>query len=92
MFLQVILVCIRPNTRLLLTHSVSASPANLPLLTWQFVVIQLNDSSHVIDPVLAFARDSTIHFYHVIIPFNFFSPLHSVQLLCNNVSLLAVNT
>nr|XP_018909739.1 PREDICTED: vacuolar protein sorting-associated protein 8 homolog [Bemisia tabaci] len=62
---KVILVCIRPNTRLLLTHSVSASPANLPLLTWQFVVIQLNDSSHVIDPVLAFARDSTIHFYHI---------------------------
>ncbi|RZF35520.1 hypothetical protein LSTR_LSTR010211 [Laodelphax striatellus] len=62
---KVIVVSIRPNTRLLLTHSVTASSLALPLLSWQFVIIQAADSSRVMDPVLAFARDSTIFFYQV---------------------------
>ncbi|XP_075220706.1 vacuolar protein sorting 8 [Lycorma delicatula] len=62
---KVIVVSIRPSTRLLLTHSVKASQLSLPLLSWQFVIIQVADSSRVMDPVLAFARDSTIYFYQV---------------------------
>ncbi|CAC5412316.1 VPS8 [Mytilus coruscus] len=42
------------------------SPGTLPLLAWQFVVIQVSEKDRVIDPVLAFARESTIYFYQVI--------------------------
>lgn len=37
----------------------------LPLLAWQIVIIQVTDSSRVIDPVLAFGRHDTIYFYQV---------------------------
>ncbi|XP_046679913.1 vacuolar protein sorting-associated protein 8 homolog isoform X2 [Homalodisca vitripennis] len=62
---KVIIVSIRPSTRLLLTHSVKASPVSLPLLSWQFVIIQVADTQRIMDPVLAFARDTTIYFYQV---------------------------
>ncbi|XP_063227477.1 vacuolar protein sorting-associated protein 8 homolog [Bacillus rossius redtenbacheri] len=62
---KVIVVSIRPRMKVLFTHSLQASPATLPLITWQFVIIQMADTSRVIDPVLAFARESTIHFFQV---------------------------
>jgi hypothetical protein len=43
----------------------AARPFSLPLLSWEFVVIQVADTSRVMDPVLAFARDQTIHFFQV---------------------------
>jgi len=63
---QVIVVSIRPRMRVLFTQSlVHPSPATLPLLAWQFVIIQMADGTRVIDPVLAFARESTVHFFQV---------------------------
>ncbi|XP_071448355.1 vacuolar protein sorting-associated protein 8 homolog isoform X2 [Hetaerina americana] len=63
---KVIVVTIRPRMRVIFTHSLhSSNPSTLPLLAWQFVVIQAADGSRVIDPVLAFARESTIHFFQM---------------------------
>ncbi|XP_046386782.1 vacuolar protein sorting-associated protein 8 homolog isoform X2 [Ischnura elegans] len=63
---KVIVVTIRPRMRVVFTHSLhSSNPSTLPLLAWQFVVIQAADGSRVIDPVLAFARESTIHFFQM---------------------------
>ncbi|XP_021918193.1 LOW QUALITY PROTEIN: vacuolar protein sorting-associated protein 8 homolog [Zootermopsis nevadensis] len=63
---KVIVVSIRPRMRVLFTQSLlHTSPATLPLLSWQFVIIQMADGARVIDPVLAFARESTIFFFQV---------------------------
>jgi hypothetical protein len=52
--------------RVLFTQSLlHTSPATLPLLAWQFVIIQMADGTRVIDPVLAFARESVIFFFQV---------------------------
>ena len=59
---------IRPRMRVLFTQSLQhTSPATLPLLAWQFVIIQMVDGTRVVDPVLAFARESNIFFYQVIL-------------------------
>ncbi|XP_049808749.1 vacuolar protein sorting-associated protein 8 homolog [Schistocerca nitens] len=62
---KVIVVSIRPRMRVLFTHPLQSSPVSLPLISWQFVIIQMADTSRVVDPVLAFARDSTLHFFQV---------------------------
>ncbi|EFN62096.1 Vacuolar protein sorting-associated protein 8-like protein [Camponotus floridanus] len=61
----VIVVCIRPRMRVVLSHSLTGAPTAPPQLSWQLVVIQTADGSRVIDPVLALARDSVVHFYQV---------------------------
>ena len=40
-------------------------PSTLPLVAWQFVIIQVTSSERIIDPVIAFARDKHIHFFQV---------------------------
>ncbi|KOC64483.1 Vacuolar protein sorting-associated protein 8 like protein [Habropoda laboriosa] len=62
---KVIVVCIRPRMRVVLTHPLSGAPIAPPQLSWQLVVIQAADASRVIDPVLALARDDVVHFYQV---------------------------
>nr|XP_033321301.1 vacuolar protein sorting-associated protein 8 homolog [Megalopta genalis] len=62
---KVLVVCIRPRVRVVLTHSLSGAPVAPPQLSWQLVVIQAADTSRVIDPVLALARDDVVHFYQV---------------------------
>ena len=47
--------------------------STLPLLAWQFVIIQVSESDRVIDPVLAFARESTVYFHQVCIERSFMS-------------------
>ncbi|XP_050543859.1 vacuolar protein sorting-associated protein 8 homolog [Daktulosphaira vitifoliae] len=68
-FSKIIIVTIRPNTELLLSQNISSSRDCLPLLSWQFVVVQYNktsSSSHrIMDPVLAFTRDDKIYFYQI---------------------------
>ena len=48
-----------------MTSSLTGPPRSLPLLSWQFVVIQNPSFNKVVDPVLTFARHDTIHFYQV---------------------------
>lgn len=79
---KVIVVTVRPVLRVRFTHSLKANPNTLPLLSWQFVVIQVSASARIIDPVLAFGRQSTIFFFQVNIPSLdkiIFVPLQKVQ-------------
>ncbi|CAD6242413.1 GSCOCG00009489001-RA-CDS [Cotesia congregata] len=62
---KVIVVCIRPRIRVVLTHPLLGPATAPPQVSWQLVVIQAPDASRVIDPVLALARESTVHFYQV---------------------------
>ncbi|KAG1714892.1 Vacuolar protein sorting-associated protein 8 [Nymphon striatum] len=40
-----------------------ADNSTLPLLCWQFVIIQMTNSARVIDPVLTFGRENVIYFF-----------------------------
>ncbi|CAL1539613.1 unnamed protein product [Lymnaea stagnalis] len=62
---KVLLVTLRPHLKVMFTHPLKGDPSTLPLLAWQFVVIQVSEKDRVIDPVLSFARDSTIYFFQV---------------------------
>ncbi|KFM79086.1 Vacuolar protein sorting-associated protein 8-like protein, partial [Stegodyphus mimosarum] len=80
---KVIAVTVRPSLRVWFTHALRADPDTLPVLSWQFVVIQVSSTTRIIDPVLAFGRQSTVFFFQV----NFasaekinFIPLQKVEL------------
>jgi len=62
---KILIVTMRPDLRVRYVHTLYGDAATLPLLSWHFVVIQLSDNEKVIDPVLAFARDQTVHFVQV---------------------------
>ncbi|XP_012058541.1 PREDICTED: vacuolar protein sorting-associated protein 8 homolog [Atta cephalotes] len=62
---KVIIVCIRPRMRVVLSHPLTGAAIAPPQLSWQLVVIQTADGSRVIDPVLALARDNVVYFYQV---------------------------
>ncbi|CAL4079363.1 unnamed protein product [Meganyctiphanes norvegica] len=62
---KVIVVSLRPQLKVLFSHPLKAASATLPLLAWQFVVIQMPDGTRVIDPVLAFGRERTVYFYQL---------------------------
>ncbi|XP_059149378.1 vacuolar protein sorting-associated protein 8 homolog [Physella acuta] len=64
-FSKVLLVTLRPHLKVMFTHPLKGDPSTLPLLAWQFVVIQVSEKDRVIDPVLSFARDKTIYFFQV---------------------------
>uniref|UniRef100_A0A2L2YDL3 Vacuolar protein sorting-associated protein 8-like protein n=1 Tax=Parasteatoda tepidariorum TaxID=114398 RepID=A0A2L2YDL3_PARTP len=62
---KVIAVTVRPSLRVWFTHALRADPDTLPVLSWQFVVIQISSSTRIIDPVLAFGRQNTVNFFQV---------------------------
>nr|XP_045621529.1 vacuolar protein sorting-associated protein 8 homolog isoform X2 [Procambarus clarkii] len=62
---KVIVVSLRPQLKVLFSHPLKASVSTLPLLAWQFVVIQMPDGTRVIDPVLAFGREKNVFFYQL---------------------------
>ncbi|XP_013089193.2 vacuolar protein sorting-associated protein 8 homolog [Biomphalaria glabrata] len=64
-FSKVLLVILRPHLKVMFTHPLKGDPSTLPLLAWQFVIIQVSEKDRVIDPVLSFARDKTIYFFQV---------------------------
>ncbi|XP_064597923.1 vacuolar protein sorting-associated protein 8 homolog [Liolophura sinensis] len=63
---KVLLVSLKPQLKVMFTHPLKGDSSTLPLLAWQFVIIQVSERDRVIDPVLAFARDSAIYFYQVV--------------------------
>ncbi|XP_074642624.1 vacuolar protein sorting-associated protein 8 homolog [Tubulanus polymorphus] len=63
---KVLVVTLRPKLKVMFMHPLKGDPTTLPILAWQFVIIQVSDSDRVIDPVLAFGRDRTIYFYQVV--------------------------
>jgi len=62
---KVLIVVIKPQLKVHYIHPLAGDAATLPLLAWQFVMIQVADTSRVLDPVLAFARDLSIFFVQV---------------------------
>ncbi|KAL7301163.1 hypothetical protein TKK_0006134 [Trichogramma kaykai] len=62
---KVIVVCIRPKMRVLLTHPLNGAPMAPPQVAWQLVAVRSVDSERIIDPVLALGRDNIIQFYQV---------------------------
>lgn len=92
---KVIVITVRPRLKVLMTSSLTGSPQTLPLLCWQFVVIQNPSYNKVVDPVLTFARESTIHFYQVTVNLSdkiVFIPLQSIKLNFILLSLQWLNT
>ena len=69
---KIIVVTVRPRLKVLITTALVGDSSTLPLVCWQFVVIQNQFSNKSNDPVLTFARGDTIHFYQV--QGNFFFP------------------
>merc|ERR1711949_96334 len=63
---KVITVTVKPKLKVLMTSPLTGDPETLPLICWQFVVIQNPSSSKVVDPVLTLLLlgfwITTIHF------------------------------
>ena len=92
---KVIVLTIRPSMKVLFTHALPGSKETLPLLAWQFVIIQVSKSSRVVDPVLAFGRGSVLHFYQISENLNgriLFVPLQSLQLPFSLLNMGWLNT
>ena len=62
---KVIVLSLRPSMKVIFNHSLVGRSDTLPILSWQFVIIQTASSDRVVDPVIAFGRQSTIMFYQV---------------------------
>ncbi len=62
---KVIVLALTPGAKVLFTHPLVGRSDSLPVLSWQFVVIQTSKAEKVVDPVLAFARQSTVYFFQV---------------------------
>jgi len=62
---KVIVVTLRPNLRVLLSNPLPGRADTLPCLSWHFVTIQTASSGKIVDPVLAYGRQSCIFFYQV---------------------------
>ncbi|XP_028409020.1 vacuolar protein sorting-associated protein 8 homolog [Dendronephthya gigantea] len=59
---KVVVLSLRPQFSVVFSFGLKGSLDSLPLLAWNFVVIQHEDSSRLLTPVLAFARESKIYF------------------------------
>ena len=80
---KVIVLTIRPTMKVLFTHPLVGRSNTLPLLGWQFVIIQMSKESKVVDPVLAFGRQTTLHFFQLSEDLSgklVFIPLQNVEL------------
>lgn len=62
---KVIVVCIRPRLRVVLSHPLTGAAIAPPQISWQLVVIRSVNGSRIDDPVLALGRDAIIYFYQV---------------------------
>eukprot|EP00092_Neocalanus_flemingeri_P016376 GFUD01017725.1.p1 GENE.GFUD01017725.1~~GFUD01017725.1.p1 ORF type:complete len:1407 (-),score=439.03 GFUD01017725.1:187-4407(-) len=92
---KVIVITVRPKLKVLMTSALTGDPHTLPLLCWQFVVIQNPSFNKVVDPVLTFARDQTIHFYQVTVNLSdkiVFIPLQSITVNYRLLSCQWLNT
>ena len=62
---KLIVLSLRPSMKVLFTHALVGRSDTLPVISWQFVTIQTTNADKVVDPVIAFGRQSTIYFYQV---------------------------
>ena len=92
---KVITVTVRPKLKVLMTSPLKGDPTTLPIICWQFVVIQSSSLNKVVDPVLTFARDDTVHFYQVTVNLSdkiIFIPVQNIKLDYRMLSLHWLNT
>lgn len=64
-FTKLFIITLRPDLNVLYTVQLTGSPRCLPILNWQFAIIQSNQSYKLICPILAYARESTINFLQI---------------------------
>ena len=62
---KLIIANLKPIPTAIFTKKLSGPPDTLPLLGWQFAVVQKEDRTKHLCPVIAFARGTRIHFYQV---------------------------
>ncbi|XP_033629373.1 vacuolar protein sorting-associated protein 8 homolog [Asterias rubens] len=87
---KVFIVSVRPKLTVIFTKQLKGDPSTLPLLAWQFVVIQGKNTDRVVDPVLAFARTNMVYFYQVLYSEDGLVkvvPLQSIKLPYNLIAL-----
>ena len=92
---KVITVTVKPKLKVLMTASLNGDPRTLPIVCWQFVVIQNPSLNKVVDPVLTFARDQTINFYQVTVNLSdkiVFIPVQCISVPYKILSLHWLNT
>lgn len=86
---KIFVIMIKPRLRVIKFYSLPGPYDAAPLLSWQLVLIQLSDSSKVLDPVLAAARGDSLYFYQL--AYNNgkigLTLLRHVKLTCNLLSL-----
>uniref|UniRef100_T1IUN0 RING-type domain-containing protein n=1 Tax=Strigamia maritima TaxID=126957 RepID=T1IUN0_STRMM len=61
----VIVVSIRPKLKVVFTYGLKAKSNTLPLISWQYVIIQVEPCVKIIDPVFAFGREDVLYFFQV---------------------------
>ncbi len=94
---KVLVLTLRPSTRVLFSAPLSAAGASdtLPVLSWQFVVVKTSSRDKVVDPVLAFGRHKTLFFYQVTQSLNDkpnFVPLQRLDLDYSILTMAWLNT
>ena len=92
---KVITVTVRPKLKVLMTSPLKGDPTTLPIICWQFVVIQNPSNYKAVDPVLTFARDQTVHFYQVTVNLSdkiIFIPVQCIKLEYKVLHLQWLNT
>ena len=57
-----IVVILRPKLAKIFSYSLEGHSSTLPVISWQFIKLQVNQSSVSFDPVVLFGRDSKIIF------------------------------
>ncbi|XP_059091837.1 vacuolar protein sorting-associated protein 8 homolog [Tigriopus californicus] len=62
---KVIVLALKPSLKVLFSCPLPGRTDTLPIISWQFVIIVTSDNQRVVDPVVAFGRQSTIHFYQL---------------------------
>ncbi|CAG2121621.1 unnamed protein product, partial [Medioppia subpectinata] len=60
---KVIALSLRPAINVHFTQILKGKSDTLPLICWQFVMVQIAENTRVVDPVLSFARQNTIYFF-----------------------------
>lgn len=60
--LQVLIVQIRPSTKVICSRPLNGNPLSPPCLGWHFVSISSQHHGRSVDPVLAFGRHDELHF------------------------------
>lgn len=62
---KIIVVRLRPSVRVVFASPCEGRPQTPPLISWQFVPVQISLKSRILDPVLAFGRDKCLTFYQL---------------------------